>query len=312
MQIPLPLAIALLAISMPATAKDKNILPGELVLSGDFLVDVQIEGRPFKLQVRPEGAVAPMLNPEAAIALQLKPGMFGFYSAVGSEKVSGASAVHKIDYGDGEQKQRIFWASRASSTVADGTISPASLPYKRVTFELAAPVAGEILHRLPLDNFGFLGRYGVGTTEKAGDEKIQFRFSLVRDETLVSAPTGNWLAENRGGKLSGASKSTLIYYGIQRPTRPMVLQQPLTVGDFVVSAVDVRVSDYGDATGIAEQDSVAADNEEIIVTGKRDKDVDLLVVAGRSFLTGCSSLTYDFDKREIRLSCAVRTAQAPN
>jgi hypothetical protein len=301
----LPL-IAVVALAAPAMADKKAALPDELVLSGDNIIDVQIEGRPFRLQVRPEGAVAPMLNPEAAVALQLKPGMFGFRSAVGPEMVEGASAVHKIDYGEGEQKQRIFWASRASSTVADGTTSPASLPYKRVKFLLAEPTAVEVVHKLQLDNFGFLGRVGVGTTVKVGDEKIQLRFSLIRDETLVSAPTGNWLAENRGGKLSGTAKSTLIYYGIQRPTRAMILADPLQVGDFALPKVDVRVSDYGDATGIAEQSAEAEDSEEIIVTGKREKDIDLIVTAGRGFLAGCSSLTFDFERRELVLSCAVR------
>jgi hypothetical protein len=290
--------------STPLMAAQKAKLPEELVLTGDNIISVEIEGQPFKLEVRPEFAEAPMLNPNVKEALQLKPGMFGFVSAIGPEKVSGASAVHKVNYGSGEKKQRIFWADRASSSVADGTISPASLPYKRVKFVLAEPVAGETIRKLSLDNFGFLGRIGIGTTVAAGKEKIQFQFSLERGETLVSAPTGNWLAENMSGKLTGPAKSTLIYFGIERPTRPMRLATSIPVGDFLLSDVDVRVSDYGDATGIAEDDGKAADSEEIIVTGKRDKDIDLRVVAGRDFLKGCSSLLYDFDKRAVLVSCA--------
>jgi hypothetical protein len=291
--------------AMPSNAADKAQLPDELILSGNNVIAVEIEGKPFQLEVRPEFADAPMLNPATAIALQLKPGMFGFVSAIGPEKVSGASAVHRIDYGAGEKKQRIFWADRASSSIADGAISPASLPYKRVRFVLGEAAAGEQLFRLPLDNFGFLGRLGIGTTVKTDKEKIQFQFSLQRDETLVSAPTGNWLAENRGGKFTGPAKSTLTYFGIERPTRPMQLEAAISVGDFLLSGVEVRVSDYGDATGIAEQGAAAdGDSEEIIVTGKRDKDVDLRITAGRAFLKGCSSLLYDFDKREIAISCA--------
>ena len=298
-------AIASVASATPLMA-DKAKLPDELVLSGDNIIDVQIEGQPFRLEVRPEAAEAPMLNPAAAQALQLKPGMFGFNSLVGPERVSGASAVHRVNYGAEEQKQRIFWADRPSSTVADGTISPASLPYKRVRFILAEAQGGETIYRLPLDNFGFLGRFGIGTTVQWEKEKIAFRFSLERDETLVSAPTGNWLAENLGGTVSGPAKSTLIYFGIERPTRSMMLATPLAVNDFMLDKVDVRVSDYGDATGIAEQEAIQTDSEEIIVTGKREKDVDLWITAGRGFLKGCSSLLYDFDKRQLTISCAPR------
>ena len=295
--------------AMPLSA-EKPQLPDELVLSGDNIIDVEIEGQRFRLEVRPEGAEAPMLNPATAVSLQLKPGMIGFVSRVGPETVQGASAVHRVNYGAEEQKQRIFWASRASSTVADGTISPASLPYKRVRFMLSEAQPGETIYRLPLDNFGFLGRLGIGTTVKWEKEKIAFRFSLERDETLVSAPTGNWLAENLGGKVNGPAKSTLIYYGIERPTRSMSLAIPLAVNDFTLNTLDVRVADYGDASRIAEQGSdgaaAAGDNEEIIVTGKREKDVDLTITAGRAFMKGCSSLLYDFDKRQIAISCAPR------
>jgi hypothetical protein len=295
--------LAAFILPSPAMASSKTQLPDELVLSGDNIVSVVIEGKPFRLEVRPEAAEAPMLNPDVAQQLKLKPGMIGFFGLIGPEKVSGVSAVLKIDYGEGDKKQRIFWANRASSTIADGTISPASLPYKRVKFVISPTTPDEIAYRLPLDNFGFLGRLGVGTTVKAADQKIQFQFSLERDETLVSAPTGNWLAENFGGKLTGAPKSTLIYYGIERPTRSMLLSTRLAVGEWSLDTVDVRVSDYGDASSIAEETAVASDSEEIIVTGKRDKDVDLRIVAGRKFLSSCSSLLYDFAKRDVTASC---------
>jgi hypothetical protein len=294
-------ALALLPLSVPAAAKPK--LPDELVLSNNRIVTVEIEGTPVRLEVRPEAAEAPMLNPDIAEALKLKPGMLGFGVAVGPERVSGASAVLKVDYGEGRKNQRIFWANKASSTIADGTISPASLPYKRVKFMLDAEKPGETAYEMDLDNFGFLGRIGVGTTVKAAEKKIQLQFSLQRDETLVSAPTGNWLAETFDGKFTGPAKSTLIYFGIERPTREMSLSTPIEFNKLSLAMVDVRVSDYGDANGIAERAATEADNDEIIVTGRRDKDIDLRIVAGRKFLSGCSSLLYDFDKRKVTASC---------
>ena len=293
-----------LSLSAQALAATKQALPEELVLTGNNLIDVTINGVPLRLEVRPEAADAPTLNPDIAAKLQLKPGMLAFRSMVGSEKVSGDSAVHRVDYGAGEKKQRIFWADRASSTLADGTISPASLPYKRITFRLGAPSSADRDLAFPLDNFGFLGRLGVGTTLDLDGEKVRVQFSLQRDETLVSAPTGNWLARTRGGKFTGQPRQTLIYYGIMRPTREMTLAQPLPLGVRQLATADVRYSDYGDASGIADADAAGADSDEIVVVGKKEKKVDLRIVAGRRFLQGCSTLTYDMQKRSLNLRCA--------
>lgn len=302
------LVLGLAGGSGQASAKTGARLPEELVLTGQNIIEMTIEGERLRLEVRPEAPDAPMLNPDVAARLALKPGMFGFRSAVGAERVNGNSAVQKVDYGAGAKKQRIFWADRASSTIADGTISPASLPYSRVRFQLRAPTARESDQRLPLDNFGFLGRLGVGTTLALEGEKLRLQFSLQRDETLVSAPTGNWLAEKLGGKFTGQPRQTLIYYGILRPTREMRLAIPVRVGALQLTSADVRYSDYGDASGIATQDADDAegpgDSEEIVVVGKKDKKVDLRIVAGRRFLQDCSSLVYDLKQRELSLSCS--------
>jgi hypothetical protein len=289
-----------------AIAAREPKLPDELVLSGRNIIDVELEGKPIKLEVRPDGAGIVTVNPAIAAEQQFKPGMFGVRVAVGKELVNGSTGVHKINFGIEPQKQRIMWTDHQASTIADGVISPASLPYKRVVFQLNAAVAGEKIYRFPLDNFGFLGRGGMGTTVKTLDEKIQVIFSLVRPENMVSAPSGNWFAENFAGAFAGAPKSTLVFYGIERPTRAMTLKQPFLISDLSVSEIAVRVSDYGDATGIADAAAASAgDSEEIVVTGKRDKDVNLRLSVGRGVLGRCSTLTYDLDKREIRMSCAL-------
>jgi len=292
-----------LAVAAPAMGKAGPALPDELVLSGQNIIDVTINGQPLRLEVRPEAAQAPTLNADVAARLGLKPGMVAFRSMVGPEKVNGNSSVHRVDYGAGERKQRIFWTDRQSSTIADGTISPASLPYRKVTFRLGEAGAGEREINLPLDNFGFLGRLGVGTTLDLNGEKVRFQFSLARDETLVSAPAGNWLAQNRGGKFTGQPRQTLIFYGIQRPTREMTLSQSIALGPRELVSADVRYSDYGDASGIASADDASADSDEIVVVGDKKRDVDLRIVAGRAFLKGCASLTYDMQKRTLGLRC---------
>jgi hypothetical protein len=280
------------------------VLPEELVLSGDNIIDAVVAGRKLRLEVRPNAPQAPTLNPAIAQEMKLKPGMFGFITSVGPERVTGVSAVLRVNYGKA-QKQRVFWASRIVSRVADGVISPASLPYKRVRFSLGNARSQERLTTLPLDNFGFLGRMGMGTELKIGKEKMQVSFALNRETALVSAPTGNWLAREMGGTLSGKARGTMVYYDIERPVRAMMLKQSLPIGPFSVSEMDVRVSDYGDATGIAEARAAtdSSDNEEIVVTGKSDKDVDLRLTLGRGFLKSCSSLTFDLEHRNLLLSC---------
>lgn len=303
MRVACSFVILALAFSSPAIGKTRPSLPDELLLSGDNIITVTINGQPLRLEVRPEAAEAPTLNADVAAKLGLKPGMLAFRSLVGPEKVNGNSAVHRVDYGAGEKKQRIFWTDRQSSTIADGTISPASLPYRKVTFRLGAAGAAASDISLPLDNFGFLGRLGVGTTLDLGGEKVRFQFSLARDETLVSAPTGNWLAQNRGGKFTGQPRQTLIFYGIRRPTREMTLAQPIELGPRQLVTADVRYSDYGDASGIAAVAEAGADSDEIVVVGDKKKDVDLRIVAGRDFLKGCASLSYDMQKRTLGLRC---------
>jgi hypothetical protein len=153
-------------------------LPDELVLSGNNIINVEIEGRPLRLEVRPDAAGAPTINPAIAQQLGFKPGMFGVVIAVGPTKIMANSAVHKINFGGKPEKQRILWATRDVSAIADGTISPASLPYKRVKFELNALSSGQRLYRYALDNFGFLGRVGIGTTITAQDKRCRLYSAL--------------------------------------------------------------------------------------------------------------------------------------
>jgi hypothetical protein len=86
----------------------------------------------------------------------------------------------------------------------------------------------------------------------------------------------------------------------------MTLAQPVPFGAFLLSEMDVRVHDFGDATGIAEAavNAEGGDSDEIVVTGKSDKDINLRVTLGRDFLKGCSSITYDLQHNKILLSCA--------
>ncbi len=89
----------------------------------------------------------------------------------------------------------------------------------------------------------------------------------------------------------------------------MTLKQPLAVGELILSKVNVRNGDFGNADGIVDAaepgpaEAAAGDRDEIVVIGKKKKDIKPRLIIGRAALQNCSALTYDLDKDEIRLSC---------
>jgi hypothetical protein len=301
-------------------AKDTSaVLPDELMLSGDNIINAQIEGQPVRLQVRSETYGLVTLNAEAGKRLGLnfdKVGMRLGYR-IGPQMVDAPTKVLRINLGAKDEKNRIAWTiQHQATTVADGIISPDSLPYKRVTFNLRDTVNGTLKeHVMPLDNFGFFGLGGIGTTVKTGKAKVHAKFSLTKTDNLIDASTANWLANWRGGAFVEAPKEIEIAFGVKRPVRKLQISEPIIVGPFAVNTMLARISDYGDATAIkseitdqAEADTAKGlDTDEIVVTGKKQKDENntINVALGSDFLQRCTKLTYDFDKREIRMMCAV-------
>jgi len=64
----------------------------------------------------------------------------------------------------------------------------------------------------------------------------------------------------------------------------------------------VRTSDFGNSASIREE---GGDPDEIVVTAdrRRDNDRDRIAV-GADLLERCSSIVFDRDREEIRLTCA--------
>lgn len=311
--------------AIPVFANDKPApLPDELVLSGDNVITVQIEGQPVRLQVRPDTYSFVTINAETGTRLKLNfdkvAVSFGYM--VGPYMVDAPTKPLRINLGAKEEKNRIAWTLRhQATTVADGIISPISLPYKRVTFKLRDSAGGDVQqYTLPLDSFGFFGLGGTGTTVKTGKAKVQAKFSLTKQDNLIDASAANWLANWRGGVFTGAPQEMEIAYGIKRPVRKLTLSEPIAIGPFMLNSMMARYKDSGDTAGIKEAMAEPAgdgktakaareDQDEIVVTGKKQKDADntIHVTLGSDFLKTCTTVTYDLDKREIRMMCAVVT-----
>jgi hypothetical protein len=267
-------AIAALSISGIGEAKDSD---RTFELTGDHTIAVTIEGQPFKLLVDPDIGGSRVLNADAATKLGLKGSMIGGRHMVGPVKLTANSNVLNYE--------------------AAGTISPSALPYPVVRFQLGVPVAGEKLYILPLADGG-----NNATLTLAGNS-VAVGFNLLRNETLVTASTGVLIAENYQGGFAGEGVSTMIRYGVERPTRPLKLKQAMDIGGLPLDQMLVRVSDFGDASQIA--DTADIDQDEIVVTAASKKKPRYMMTLGRDFLSLCSTLTFDAKAKQVQMSCAL-------
>ncbi|MBN8500336.1 MAG: hypothetical protein J0M19_04190, partial [Sphingomonadales bacterium] len=184
----------------------------------------------------------------------------------------------------------------------DGIAGPNALPWSRLTFTTGSKAEGEQEIDLPLEVAGPFGWRGSITKLKLGDQEINVWFSLMLPQSLATAGLGAELARTNGGAMTGAAHSTVIRFGIERPVRTMHLSTPLLIGGRPLSELGVRMADFGDASGIPEA-GAKSDPDEIVVTAEKKGKRDYSLLLGRDFLTGCSSITYDFPAKLIRLSC---------
>ena len=287
--------IATLFFANVSVAKDSD---HALELSGDSTIVVTIEGQSFKLLVDPDIGASRVLNADAATKLGLKGSMIGGRHMVGPIKLTANSNVLSYDFGDVKDKQRTFWFTEGAATkIADGTVSPAALPYPVVRFKLREAVDGEQVYTLPLVDDG------KNATFMVGQNAVAVGFNLARNETLVTASTGVLIADTYQGVFVGDSVSTLIRYGIKRPTRPLKITQAISIGGLPLDQMLVRVSDFGDASQIA--DSADIDQDEIVVTAVSKKKPRYMMTLGRDFLSRCSALTFDAKAKQVQMRCAL-------
>lgn len=308
------LALALLAAAVPARAEPELAeapapLPEELVVAGDNLVTVSLNGVPLRLEVSGEAFGRPIVNPEVAARLMLVPdGRRGW--RFGPVVVEGESAGVAADFGAGPVPMTVSWTPRPASEKADGVIGVHDLPHARVTFALRPPAPGEALQRFPLRRTGGSGDTRLGTEVTVGKKRLMMIFALERAPNLVTAPTANFIATHReGGFEPGSDGIATMNFGVERPTRMMRIADPILLGDLALDRFAVRVEDYGDPSRVGEigANDPRFDRNNILVSRRKGRGrPDLLTRIGRDQIAHCSALTYDLAGREIRLSCAPR------
>ncbi len=282
-------------------------LVDELVLEGDNIVTVLVNGAPLTLEVSAEAFGPPVLNPEVAARLMLAATSARGWR-FGPVVVNGSAATALVDAGAGPVPLAVTWADRAASAKADGVIGVHHLPYQRVTFALHTATPGESVLRFTMKRAGGTSNTRLGTEVKVGKKRLMMIFVPERPENLVTAPTANFIATHQdGGFEPGSDAVAVMDFSVERPTRTMRIAVPIELGGLVVERFAVRIEDYGEPRNVGE---IAANDprfekDRILVTRRKGRGrPDLLTRIGSDQIAHCSSITYDLAGGEIRLSCA--------
>lgn len=288
----LAVCLAALTAAVPVAAEE-----GRVIDRDERVVPVLIDGEEIAMEIAPDAPNSPVLAAETAARLGLKGSIFKGVHLVGRTKLTARSNRVKIDFGDGERKtRRAFFFDGEWHGPGKAMINPASLPDPVVTYRLGEPREGETIIVLPLVQSD-IGGYFTHLT--LGEEQVPAFFTFARRETMATAAAGALLADAFYGRLIGDSRRLHIEFGIERPVRPLDFATPAMLGDLPLANVVVRTQDTG---SIAEIPDGERDPNEIVVAGSKDKPLKRLWV-GTDTLDLCSSLIFDRETAQIRLSC---------
>lgn len=292
---------ALSSLSVAAQARDLS----EWVVSGDGVVPVSVNGVPGRVRIDPAVPSMPLFAAPFAMRAELNPGPFAFGYMVGPEQVDGRTAVARIAIGEGgeERRRRVGWTARPYFAGADGVIGPGGLPARVVRFVLRPSLPGERTATLPMiDEGGLFGGWGhMYALVEVGGAPMRVRFDPHNPRTLVTAGAGVRLAAAFDGLFSGEAETLTIAFGISRPVRTLRLGRPFAIGPLSLSMLGVRTADFGNTAAIREE---GGDPDEIVVAAERRNTARDRIALGADSLARCSSIVFDKDARQIRLTCA--------
>jgi hypothetical protein len=296
-----PTIFPLMATMVLVAAADT---PRERVVTGDGIGPATVANVSGRIVIDPGAPSMPLLAPDFAKRIGLRPGMFGMRFMIGPVSIDGTSAVTSIDTGGGQRKRRVAWMTKPYAAEADGAIGPGGLAEDVVRFVLRPPLAGERTVALPMvDAGGLIGGWGgLFAQIDVGGQPLKVRFDLRHRRTLATAGAGITIATALGGRTEGAPESAEIAFGVERPIRRLRLARPLMVGPLAIDRLFVRATDFGNASPIADEQD---DPDEVVVTAnrKRKPERDRLNLA-LDQLDRCSTIVFDKPARQIRLTCA--------
>lgn len=315
MQIGLLLAAALAWSAHPLVAQDNAIMvtaeppqsPDELILPPDHIIPVVIDGTPLRLLVTGDASGPLAVNPAIAVNRNWR-ATGGILWDYGDGKGLMSGFLWKsVDFKGRSAMRRVMWSFGRPTPLADGLIGIQELPFKRIVMPLSAPVGEQTVQRFPLRRFGG-NNARIGTEIDADGRKLKAVFATDQAINFITAPTANFIATRFDGAFVPGSEGRLrMRFGVERRTRIMRLTRPLELGDLLIDSFAVRLEDYGTArhVGEASEGDPRFNPEEIVVSERKPRGrADLLTRIGRDTIAHCSTLTYDFEREEIRLTCA--------
>lgn len=222
---------------------------------------------------------------------------------VGPVLVKGFFSKAEVAVGSKAVKGTVKWSMHDAYDYADALAGPYAFPAPVVRYALRKPTGAErigTVRLLPAT------AWWVATTDmQIGGKWIRFAFAPHFHTSVASAAAASLISAEYGGALSGSPQRTLISHGVERPTRPMRLSRPVSLGPVNIERLLVRTADYGTAGSIPDEDIDPSELAgDIIVNGKRSASRPSYVVyVGADALQGCASITYDKGRHLIRLAC---------
>lgn len=285
---------AVFALAAPALAADVTVSA-----ASGFLIDATINGQPVRLRVDPETSGYIVLNPETVARLGLRRSLIGSQTRIGPVRLTGSSKVAELSIGGTTGDRRMVWLDRVAAEGADGLIGPSDLPYDRVTFEIAAPGAGERTFDLPLE---FERSFGLYYPRTFGEHAFRFQFSTSKPATLATAGAGAHLATIFGGAWSAEARDQIIEFGVVRPVRAFRFERPVDIGGLGLAETLVRTGDNRGNLDLPPEPD--ADPDEVVVTGGSRQRALFTVQVGLDRLTRCSRMIWDNGTSRMTFSCA--------
>lgn len=283
-------------------------LGSELVLAPEsgHVIEGRVNHQPVRLRVDPETPGHVILNGDAAFRLRLFPTTRAATAIIGPVRVEGASRPTPVTVGGVTGIRRVVWTDRTVTDGADGVISPADLPFDRVTLRFRPPAAEELEFEVPM-RFG--RDLGLFHSLRLGSGVVHVRVSTSRRANLATAAAGALLAREFGGGWDGEARSMTIKYGVVRPVRPLRLDLPPLVAGRPITDLLVRTRDHRGMLNLPAD--APTDSDEVVVTAQIQRQPPrFLISLGLDWLSNCSSLTWDNNARRMTLRCAANAMTA--
>jgi hypothetical protein len=218
-------------------------------------------------------------------------------TALGPVKMRGKLAHGDVRLGDRSGRWLFSWFDREVVDGADGLISPAALPFDRVSFRLREPQPGErplafvVSHR-PLSGLHF--------QQLVQNRNVTVRLSVLEPATTATAAAGAVIASALDGKWVGAQRRHAVGLGVLRPARPLSLAKPLQLQQFSLTNLLVRSRDHRGNLSLPAELPLSAD--ELLVTAPSSQAAQFALTIGQDSLERCSRVTYVRPNR-LELDC---------